>query len=102
MRVTRGAIAFLAALALAACGQARGARETTTVPTLEVRSPREVRLFIGQMPRCGFREVGRVANGPYRQMREEAFRLRANALIIQRYASDQAIAVQFTSPACQS
>lgn len=97
----RSAIVCLAALALAACGQARGTRQTDTVPTLQVRSPREVRLFVGQVPRCGFREVGRVGNGPYRQMQEEAFRLRANALIIQSYASDQAIAVQFTSPACQ-
>lgn len=101
MRKTKSAVVWLAILSLAACGQARGARETDRVPTLEVRSPREVRLFIGRMPRCGFREVGRVANGPYRQMQEEAFRLHANALIIQSYASDQAIAVQFTSPACQ-
>jgi hypothetical protein len=98
----RIAITCLAALALAACaGSPRAGQGDDTIPTLEVRSPRQVRVFVGQVPRCGFREVDRVANGPYRQMREEAFRLRANALILQSYGSDQAIAVQFTSPGCQ-
>ncbi|HEX2077332.1 MAG TPA: hypothetical protein VHG08_06470 [Longimicrobium sp.] len=102
----RPAIVCLAALALATCGQARGTRETNTVPTLDVRSPRHVRLYIGEMPRCGFREVATVSGRNYRELQDRAFQLRANAVILETGAENRgapytASAVQFTRADCQ-
>ncbi len=106
MRSIAPVIVCLAALALTACGQARGTRETNTVPTLEVRSPRHVRVYMQGVPRCPFREVGTVSGRNYRELQQHAYRLRANAVILDagsQYSNSgySASAVQFTRADCQ-
>ncbi|HEU0301728.1 MAG TPA: hypothetical protein VFR37_19905 [Longimicrobium sp.] len=104
----RPVIVCLAALAVAACTPAvsRTHQGESTAPTLDVRSPRHVRLYVEGAPRCPFREVATVVGRSYRELQEHAYRLRANAVILEtggRYgnANIPASAVQFTRADCQ-
>jgi hypothetical protein len=76
----RYALALLTA-ALAACGPGRSSN-TPNVPTLEPRSENSIRIYRGTVPRCGFREVGTVSGSNYRDLQSQAFRLHANAVIL--------------------
>lgn len=103
--MTKHLLACLALLALAACGPARGS-ETADVPTLEPRGERFVRVYEGTTPRCGFREVGPVSGRDYRAVRSAAFRLRANAVILDPQSARvggalSGMAVAFTRADCQ-
>ena len=80
MRLSLVCLAALAALT--ACGPARGARQSNAVPTLEPRSANSVRIYQGAVPRCGFREVGMVSGRTYRDLQSVAYRLHANAVIL--------------------
>lgn len=100
----RAAFTFLAALA--ACGPARGS-QMANVPTLEPRSERYIRVYEGTTPRCGFREVGPVSGQDYRAVQSAAFRLRANAVILDPQSARvggvvSGMAVAFTRADCQS
>jgi hypothetical protein len=104
MRLPLVCLAALAALT--ACGPARGARETNAVPTLEPRSERFIRVYEGTTPRCGFREVGPVSGGDYRAVQSAAFRLHANAVILDPQSARvggvlSGTAVAFTRADCQ-
>lgn len=99
-------LSLAAAAALAACGPGR-AGETSAVPSLEPRSPSRIMVYQGSTPRCGFRQVGTVVGQTYREIQAAAFRLRANAVILEPQNQTRAnilegAAVQFTSPGCQS
>lgn len=101
----RRAIVTLAVLtAAAACGPARGARQSQ-VPTLEPRGSNYVRVYANETPRCGFREVGSVTGDSYRDIQAAAFRLRANAVILSTAGYNAmpltGMAVQFTRADCQ-
>lgn len=103
--MTRHLLACLALLALAACGPARSS-EMADVPTLEPRSERFIRVYEGTMPRCGFREVGPVSGGDYRAVQSAAFRLHANAVILDPQSARvggvlSGTAVAFTRADCQ-
>lgn len=96
-------LVLAAALALAACGPVPPASK---VPTLEPRSEDAIRVYQGTTPRCGFRDVGNVAGRDYRELRSRAFRLRANAVILdpQRASGGYGLsgmAVAFTRADCQ-
>lgn len=103
----RAAIVCLAGLAVAACAPAPSrTRSVDTVPTLEVRSPRHARLYVEGVPRCPFREVATVAGNNHRELQAHAYRLRANAVILEtggRYsnANISGSAIQFTRADCQ-
>lgn len=90
-----------AALALAACGPvtSRGVHE------LAPKSDREIRLYDHQMPECPFREVGGVSGRTYREIQLAAFRLHANAVLLEPAPATQqarsGTAVQFTNPDCR-
>ncbi len=89
--------------ALAGCGPSLGdPRE----PTLQPRNERSVRLYLHTVPRCPFRDVGGVWGRTYRDIRSAAFRLHANAVLLEPVAAAnevrlQGTAVQFTSVECQ-
>ncbi|MBW3571190.1 MAG: hypothetical protein KY467_08790 [Gemmatimonadetes bacterium] len=78
----RASIVCLAALALAACGPPRSIRESRG-PTLEPRSARAIRVYEHAVPRWPYRDVGRVSGRSYREFQSAAFRLRANAVILE-------------------
>ena len=101
-------IVCLAALAVAACTPANYSRTRSVeyAPSLEVRSPGHVRVYMEGPPRCPFREVGTVAALTYEGLQQQAFRLRANAVILEtgsKYSNSghAGQAVQFTRPDCQ-
>jgi hypothetical protein len=102
----RTSIACLAMLtALAACGPSLGGRGSRE-PTLRPRNERYVRLYMHTLPRCPFREVGGVWGRTYRDVRTAAFRLHANAVLLEPTSAPgevrlQGTAVQFTSVDCQ-
>jgi hypothetical protein len=103
----RAAIVCLAALALTACTPAKPRPASDHVPSLEVRNPSHIPIYEGSAPRCPFREVGSVAGQTRREIQGAAFRLRANAVILEPVNQlrpggvMQRVAVQFTSAACQ-
>jgi hypothetical protein len=89
-----------AALALSACGSTQ-----TPVHPLAPRSERSIRLYDHSIPRCPFREVGSVSGRTYRELQTMAFRLHANAVIMEPEGENQrtvrrGTAVQFTRPGC--
>ena len=94
-----------AVVALAACGPAHGARDRDRDPSQEVRSPREIRIYVNSRPRCAYREVGEVMGRSYGELRTAAFRLSANAVIVkqERYqrVGVEGTAVRFTSAGCR-
>ena len=102
----RLSLASLGALiALAACGAATSA-PPSGVPTLEPRNERSIRIYDGTTPRCGFRVVGDVAAANYRDLQARAFRLHANAVILNQQAANgsggvSGMAVAFTRADCQ-
>ncbi|HEU0301726.1 MAG TPA: hypothetical protein VFR37_19895 [Longimicrobium sp.] len=93
------------AMAFASCGPARGARDLGRDPSLAVRSPREVRIYLNSEPRCGYREAGTVMGRSYGELRTAAFRLGANAVIVEREryhrVGVEGAAVRFTFPRCR-
>lgn len=100
---------FLASLgalvAAAACGPAVSA-PPSDVPTLEPRNEQAIRIYDGTAPRCGFRVVGDVAAANYRDLQSRAFRLHANAVILNPRRADggggvSGMAVAFTRADCQ-
>jgi hypothetical protein len=101
MRTSLACLALMAALA--GCGPSLGdPRE----PTLRPRNERYVRLYLHTIPRCPFREVGGVWGRTYRDIRSAAFRLHANAVLLEPGAASnearlQGTAVQFTNVECQ-
>lgn len=103
----RNHLVCLTTLALAACaGTPSRAPDMATVPTLDVRRPRDVRLYLQGVPECPFREVAIIAGRNYRELQDRAFQLRANAVILETGARNtngpySASAVQFTRPDCQ-
>ena len=100
-------ICIAAAVGLTACGQAAGARQArgeTAVPTLEVRSPRQVRVYTGTPPRCPVRDAGTVWGRSYRDLQTAAYRLRANAVLVDQHqygGQMTGMALQFTRADCQ-
>lgn len=93
------------AMVLAACGAAQSA-PPSGVPTLEPRNEDAIRLYEGSTPRCGFRVVGNVAGRDYRELKSRAFRLHANAVILDPMqpsgsGGPSGMAVAFTRADCQ-
>jgi hypothetical protein len=104
MRISLGCLA--AAAALTACAPAQPGRGTTSVPALEPSSPNAIWVLEHRTPRCPFREVGRVSGRTYRQLQDAAFRLHANAVIMEPEGSNQGgirygTAVQYTRADCK-
>jgi hypothetical protein len=93
------------AMALAACGPARGAHSLNRDPLLAVRSPGDVRLFVDRAPRCGYRRVRTVTGRSHGELRTAAFRLQANAVIVERdryrRVGVEGMAIRFTSARCK-
>lgn len=103
----RAPIICLAALALAACGSASASHQAESDPSLGARSPSRIIVYQGQVPRCAFREVGSVVGQTYREIQAAAYRLRANAVILEPRTQTQpsvleGSAVQFTTPGCRN
>jgi hypothetical protein len=103
----RASIVCLAALAVGACTPAPSrTRSTSYMPTLDVRTPGHVRVYTQGMPRCPVRDVGTVAGLTYEDLQTQAFRLRANAVILETgsaYSNSghSGLAVQFIRSDCQ-
>jgi hypothetical protein len=100
----RSLVSLGVAMVLAACGPATP--PPNDIPSLEPRNEDAIRIYSGTTPRCGFREVGQVSGMNYRQLRSHAFRLRANAIILdpQRFGGGvgtSGMAVAFTRADCQ-
>lgn len=98
-------VASLGVLIVAACAPATSA-PPSGVPTLEPRNERAIRIYDGTSPRCGFRVVGDVAAANYRDLQARAFRLHANAVILNPQRPDggggmSGMAVAFTRADCQ-
>jgi hypothetical protein len=96
----RRSLVCLAAV-LASCGYTR-----TPVHPLAPRTERSIRLYDHSLPSCPFREVGSVAGRSYRELQGAAFRLHANAVIMEPEGENQrtarhGTAVQFTRADCQ-
>lgn len=99
----------LLAVVLAACGPGRSGPRTADVPTLEPRNANAVQVYERGPPRCGFREVGTVSGSTYRDLQSAAFRLHANAVIVDPQGGAgrignsvmTATAVAFTRADCQ-
>jgi hypothetical protein len=91
-------LSLAAALVLAGCGSAYQPREAGP------RSPKYVVLYEGSMPTCPYREVGHVSGGGS-GIREAAFRLRADAVIMEprgpRELTVSGTAIQFTQADCR-
>ena len=108
----RHLVCLAAALALTACGTAASAepsarRGPSAVPSLEPRSESAVRIYNGTTPRCGFRDLGNVSGRNYRDLQSRAFRMHANAVILDPQRSNaggvglSGMAVAFTRADCQ-
>jgi hypothetical protein len=91
-------LSLSAAVVLAGCGSAYQPREHGP------RSPKYVVLYERSMPTCPYREVGHVSAGGS-GIREAAFRLRADAVIMEpRGPGDLKVsgtAIQFTQADCR-
>lgn len=91
-----------AALLLAACG---GPVRSSAVHELAPRNERYIRLFDHSLPQCPFREVGAVSGRGYREIQAAAFRLHANAVILEPAPPTQQArsgsAVVYTRADCQ-
>lgn len=91
-------------LALAACGPID---PPSNAPTLEPRSERHVRFYQGgTMPRCGVRDLGHIEARTFRELQSRAFRMHANAVIMDPQTSRgsggfSGMAVAFTRVDCQ-
>ncbi|HEX6367718.1 MAG TPA: hypothetical protein VF006_02220 [Longimicrobium sp.] len=94
-------VSAAAALVLGACGQVR----SSGVHELAPRSERYIRLYDHSVPECPFREVGNVSGRSYREIQAAAFRLHANAVILEPAPATQSArsgtAVQYTRADCQ-
>lgn len=93
------------AMAFTACGPARGVSSLDRDPSLAVRSPGEIRIYTRSAPRCGYRELGKVMGRGYGELRTAAFRLQANAVIVERERYQrvgvEGTAVRFIFAGCQ-
>jgi hypothetical protein len=90
-------------LALAACGPID---PPSNAPTLQPRSERHVRFYQGTQPRCGVRDLGHIEAGTFRELQSRAFRMHANAVILDPRTSRgtggfSGMAVAFTRVDCQ-
>ncbi|HEX2210038.1 MAG TPA: hypothetical protein VHG93_20345 [Longimicrobium sp.] len=100
-------VSFAVAVMLAACGPA--VAPPSDVPSLEPRNADAVRIYWNRVPRCGFRDVGNVSGRDYRDLKARAFRMHANAVILDAQHSGgrgggaglSGMAVAFTRADCQ-
>ena len=95
-------VTLAAAVLLAACG---GPVRSNGVHELAPKNERYIRLFDHSIPQCPFREVGTVSGRTYREIQAAAFRLHANAVILEPAPATQQArsgsAVQYTRADCQ-
>ena len=91
-------VCLAAALVLAGCGSAYQPRDRGP------RSPKYVTVYDRSMPTCPYREVGHVS-GSWIGMKEKAFSLRADAVIMEprapRELTMSGTAIQFTQADCR-
>lgn len=90
------------AMALTACGPID---PPSNAPTLEPRSERHIRFYQGTQPRCGVRDLGHIEAEAFRELQSRAFRMRANAVIMDPRTSRgsggfSGMAVAFTRVDC--
>lgn len=105
MRLSIVSLAVL--VAAAACGSAPA--PPSDVPSLEPRSENAIRIYSGTTPRCGFRDLGTVTGRTPRDLRSRAFRMHANAVILEPDGEGlgggggymRGMAVAFTRADCQ-
>jgi hypothetical protein len=96
-------VCLAAVTALAACG---GPLRSHTVSPLATSRPSGIWILENRTPRCPVREVGRVSGPTWRALQNAAFRLKADAVILEPEGGNSRVvrygtAVQYTRADCK-